>query len=167
MKILLLPGVNPATTEWLHSVVDKLGLQAASPQIFTYSFWTDKDIKPHFDTEIARLPDQHYDLIVAKSFGTCILMQALSSQKLQCNKALLFGIPLKVLPQINFQTNALQILKERHIFIIQQQNDKMGSVEELAKLSPAHMLAITGNDHQYKDYDLFIRQTTHWLSDTL
>jgi hypothetical protein len=49
----------------LLTVVDKLGLQSASPRMCSYSFWTDTEQEPDFNAEIARLLEQHYDLIIA------------------------------------------------------------------------------------------------------
>ncbi|WP_136797148.1 hypothetical protein [Desulfosediminicola ganghwensis] len=165
MKTLLLPGVNPATIEWLDLVFHKLELSSKQPFPFEYSFWSDKDDKPSLKKEIGRLPAQKFDLIIAKSFGTLVLLQALLEGRLSCDSAILFGIPIKIATDVKgFQAEeAFKQLADSSFLLIQQQEDKLGHAKLLLELQPANLLTIPGNDHQYNELDHYIEKSKSWL----
>lgn len=167
MNTLLLPGVNPATVEWLDLVVDKLELNSKQSLSFKYSFWSDSNRKPNLQNEIGRLPAQSFDLVIAKSFGTLVLLQALLDDRISCAKAILFGIPIKVTANVpGFQAEeAFSQLGDPAFFLIQQQEDKLGPAEQLAELQPANLLTIPGNDHHYNELEHYIEKSKSWLLD--
>lgn len=165
MNTLLLPGVNPATVEWLDLVVHKLELDTKHPFPFEYSFWSEEGGKPSLEKEINRLPNRVFDLVIAKSFGTLVLLQALLEERIRCDRAILFGIPLKVAVDVKgFQaTEAFSQLADASFFLIQQQEDKLGRAEQLSVLNPANLLTIPGSDHQYNELDHYIAHSRSWL----
>lgn len=165
MNTLLLPGVNPATVEWLDLVVHKLELDAKHPFPFEYSFWSDNGRKPNLEKEIHRLPNQPFDLVIAKSFGTLVLLQALLEKRLSCHRAILFGVPIKVAADVKgFQAReAFERLADSSFLLIQQQEDKLGHARLLSELNPANLLTIPGHDHQYNELNHYIEKSKNWL----
>ncbi len=164
MKILLLPGVNPATIDWLHFLTEKLSLAEADTVLNNYQFWSAPDEEKSLSREVANLPGDDFDLIIGKSLGTLILLQALYEKRIVCNQALLIGIPSAVIDQkADFKPESLELLKGDDIFIVQQVNDQLGPANMLEPYAPSNLLVIEGNDHLYESYDFYVDDVLQWL----
>ncbi len=164
MKTLLLPGVNPATVDWLHLLREKLALADSDTTLNSYRFWSDPDGSKNLSREIANLPADEFDLIIGKSLGTLILLQALYQKKIACRQALLIGMPLaNIGTKPDFQPTCLELLENDNIFVVQQRHDKFGPVELVTRYSPANLLVIEGDDHLYDVFDLYVADVRQWL----
>lgn len=76
MHIFCFPGNSPSTYQWLVNLTDALDLQQSVVDIQRYSWWNDpeKDIDIPHETEAAR--SMQADLVIAKSLGTVIALEA-------------------------------------------------------------------------------------------
>lgn len=163
MKTLLLPGINPETIEWITELTERLGLDKNKSHIHRYTFWSDDTIKPELSNEASYLPDEKYDLAIGKSFGSLVLMQAHLEKRMQCDRVILLGIPIKSFNKRSIPPEALSLLQDDKAFVVQQKSDKFGTVGEFGENTPVNLLAIDGDDHLYIDYGLYIDQVGRWL----
>jgi hypothetical protein len=159
----LLPGINPGTVEWITELAGKLDLDIGKSRIQHYTFWSDETIQPDLSYEVSFLPDEKFDLVIGKSFGSLVLMQAHMENRLQCERAILLGIPIKSFAKRSMPKDALAFLKQDSAFVIQQLNDKFGNVSEFGVNKPANLLSIEGDDHLYDAYDLYLDDVNRWL----
>lgn len=164
MKTLLLPGINPGTIEWISELAEELGIAPGESHIHRYSFWSDNSIEPDLTNEASYLPKDEYDLVVGKSFGSLIVMQAHLENRIQYDRAILLGIPIKSFQKRSISQEALSLLQDDKIFVIQQRNDKFGMIEELGENKPVNLLTIDGDDHLYNNYELYVDQVRRWVN---
>lgn len=164
MKTLLLPGINPGTIEWITELTDKIGLDVEKSRVHRYTFWSDDTIQPDLSNEASSLPDEKYDLVIGKSFGSLVLMQAHQEKRIQCGRAILIGIPIKSFEKRSIPQAALSLLQDDNAFVIQQKKDRFGHVSEFGDNRPANLLAIEGDDHLYDAYELYINEIRRWLN---
>ncbi|WP_163339324.1 alpha/beta family hydrolase [Desulfopila sp. IMCC35008] len=163
MKTLLLPGINPETIEWISELAEKLELDKSKNHIHRYTFWSNNTIDPDLSNEASYLPREKYDLVIGKSFGSLVAMQAHLEKRIHCDRAILLGIPIKSFKKRSIAQDALSLLQNDKTFVIQQNNDKFGTVDEFGENKPVNLLTIEGEDHLYIDYELYIDQVGRWL----
>lgn len=164
MKTLILPGANPSTIQWFEGLTQKLGISGESTTVHRYAFWSGQNDQKDISTEVALLPPDPFDLIMAKSIGSMVLLHGIKEQKLQFKKALIIGIPLDIAPETGFDSEALKLLSDESIFVVQQKNDKLGAASGLTGYNPANLLIIDGSNHLYNGFDLYVPQCIKWLS---
>lgn len=163
MNILLLPGANPKTVDWLKRLCIELQLNIENCVIHKYSFWKVQEQDRSLPKEVSSIPKQHYDLVLAKSLGSLILMEAILTRQISVGQAVVFGIPLKIVNDTRFNKDAFKIMADKFFFIVQQENDILGSVSELQQHSPVNLLTIEGSDHQYEKQELYIDTVNQWV----
>ena len=76
MNLLLLPGANPKTIDWLETLTLELSLKPTESYLHKYIFWEEPDSIKTIKTEVTGIPTNHYDLVIAKSFGSLVLLEA-------------------------------------------------------------------------------------------
>lgn len=164
MKTLILPGANPATIQWFEELTPQLGISDDSTLVHQYMFWQGKNEKKHIGTEVAQLPSEPFDLIMAKSIGSMILLQGIKEQKLTFKKALIIGIPLNISQDTGFDTESLKLLTNESVFVVQQKNDKLGAASGLTEYNPTNLVVIEGSNHLYNSFHLYVPQCIKWLA---
>lgn len=165
MKILLLPGVNPATIEWMNRLIAKLPLAGSDTTLNEYLFWAENESDRSIAREVANLSPGTFDLVIAKSLGTLICLQALAENYNRFKRALLIGIPWQIIDQTDFAVAALSGLDNRNVFVVQQAGDKLGPADGLKKAyAPVNLTIIAGDDHLYESFELYIDQVSRWLT---
>lgn len=162
MNVLLLPGANPVSIKWLKQLASQLDLQESECTLIEYSFWTGSTSAPNLDNEVSQIPSKHFDIVLAKSLGSLILMQA-GGKHLTFDRALLFGVPLKIMNETGFNKNNLKMLNNDSVLVVQQRHDKLGSSDDLINSSVKNMLVIEGFDHQYSNTEAFLPAINKWL----
>lgn len=163
MKVLLLPGVNPKTETWIRELTHHFGISTNQSCLHRYLFWENPDQSKSLRQEIENLPKDHYDLVLAKSVGSLVLMQATFELHLTWDKAIVFGIPLKIIEETNFNIDALSIVRDKQFYIVQQIDDPLGPVIHIKEYEPFNICSIEGSDHQYDIFELFSQDVFSWL----
>jgi hypothetical protein len=164
MKTLLLPGINPGTIEWITELAEKLKIDMGKSHLQHYTFWSDETIQPSLSHEASYLPEEKYDLAIGKSFGSLVLMQAYMEKRIQCDRVIMLGIPIKSFEKRSIPEDALSLLQKDKTLVVQQIHDRFGNVSEFWKNRPVNLLAIDGDDHLYKDYDLYMQTIGNWIN---
>ncbi|MFV2090200.1 MAG: hypothetical protein ACC642_06065, partial [Pseudomonadales bacterium] len=122
--------------------------------------------EPDLLHEVGRLHIQASDLVVAKSFGTLVLL-AYSHQQGSPSRAVFIGTPLK-----GYSAQRIELLKvfcrETPSLFIQQTSDFNGSYAEVAAAvgdcAAAELVEIPGGDHVYADTSELATIIERWWS---
>ena len=163
MKTLRLPGSSPATVDWIQRFSIELNLPRATTSTHTYDFWSREGAKPDLAKEVARLPKGKFDLVIGKSLGTIVLLQASFLGTLHFDRAILVGIPMKSLSTGRLDMKTLELLQSETVHVVQQKDDPFGSLNTFNAHIPMNFLTIEGNDHQYNDFSLYAADVAAWL----
>jgi hypothetical protein len=155
MKILGLPGVNPATKNWLQALLTALGEDGPDATILEYRHWSE-DSDADIGHETSRLENLTVDLVIAKSFGTAVATQAFDTSGFRPGQAVFIGCPLK---RHGADDYALlrRFVESVPTLFIQQSADFAGSYRELhdivGGLGNATTREVPGDDHVYGDIE--------------
>ncbi len=163
MKTLLLPGANPRTIEWLNELTNELNIVHFKSNLHKYVFWQEVDADKYVNREVSNLSSDHYGLVIAKSFGSLVLLEATLDKQVTWDKAIIFGVPLKITESTKFNFDGFKILKDNSILIVQQRDDILGKAEELKNYCDENLLVIDGSDHQYEQFHLYKDEVVNWL----
>ena len=125
MNILLLPGANRNSLYWFSELQQQLDIANHSCSKHSYSFWQNVNTEPNLNREISQLPTLEFDLVIAKSLGTLIFLQAAAHSLLSAKKALLIGIALRIAEQTKFSSVSLKLLQNPNLQLVQQRSDKL------------------------------------------
>jgi hypothetical protein len=153
MRIFCLPGNSPSTYQWLVNLTTTLDLGQSSVEIQKYPWWEDEDkgIDVPGETEKARTVAA--DLVIAKSLGTVIALEAYQNVEHTCRFVFL-GTP------VSMYTDEYRKLLKAHvdsadILLIQQTDDPTGTAADLRAVLPdrvhGSIAEIPGDDHAYLD----------------
>ena len=156
MNILLLPGANRNSLEWFTQLQQQLSKNH-------YSFWQNDNAESSLDHETSQLPKLEFDLVIAKSLGTLVFLQAAAHSLLSWNKALLVDIPLLIAVQTKFSPTSLKRLHNPNLQTVQQRNDKLCPYVELPLHRPNQLLPIAGSDHKYDNFSLYAKACKQWI----
>ncbi|WP_392440110.1 hypothetical protein AABD61_04795 [Edwardsiella piscicida] len=161
MKAIAIPGKVPATQEWIAEVAHALHVPALDLQVHRFAAWQQPQAAFDLQAELAHMPHDQCDLLLAKSIGTlaCVLTPAL-----QGRQTVFIGVALSLYNEE--QRRALQALTARQrVLIIQQEADPFGSYAALAQLvgETAQCRCVAGNDHLYSDIEALGRIIRAWL----
>jgi hypothetical protein len=153
MKLLGLPGRNIETERWLRSVLDALRLGATSVEVVHYRHW-DVAGEPDVVHEAQRLRDARPDLLVAKSLGTMVSIEAFARCDFAPRRAVFIGTPLRAYgaPQLA----ALRAFAVRvPTLFIQQTGDVAGAFADVARtvsgIAGSAVAEVAGSDHVYSN----------------
>jgi len=157
----MLPGAMPETIGLMENLAELLALDEEETIVHPYLFW--REGVPNIEAELAALGKQKFDIVIAKSLGTLIFAQAVFKQTLTCKKAVLLGVPLPVLRQMQLPANLFKRIKLSNILFVSQTHDKLCPSADIEQIHPHHMLTIAGEDHLYKDTSLYIDKVQQFL----
>ncbi|MBP18584.1 MAG: hypothetical protein QF849_08700 [Pseudomonadales bacterium] len=164
MRILGLPGIKPATFQWLSEIVDGLQLDA---RIQEYDCWRNEPSnKLDLGIEVPAAIDFEPELIIAKSIGTLIVLH--TSREIQpSNGYVLIGIGKGFLD--NDDRKAVIDLSQSDIplLFIQQTSDPACSYRDLCELlgedHNAKLVEMPGADHEYRNQDELVSIINSWI----
>lgn len=155
MKILGLPGISPATKNWMQDLITALDDGDSDATILEYRHWSDGD-GADIDHEIGRLEKVSADLVIAKSFGTAVATGAFDAVGFRPKQAVFIGCPLKRHGLDNFGRLCRFAASVPTLFI-QQTADFVGSYRDLGdvvgSLDNATTREVPGDDHVYADIE--------------
>ncbi|MCJ8339589.1 MAG: hypothetical protein MJK10_14060 [Pseudomonadales bacterium] len=166
MNILLLPGTNRNGLQWFAQLQQQFrNMRISNHSCLTdnYSFWQNDNAEPSLEHEISLLPTLEFDLVIAKSLGTLVFLQAAAHSLRHWKKALLFAIPLRLAEQTKFSPTSLKLLQKPNLHTVQQRNDKLCPCIELNIHQPKHLLQIAGSDHKYDGFSLYAKTCKQWI----
>jgi hypothetical protein len=170
VELLALPGRKASTLGQMQKLVARLSLGPVRTTVQAYRFWGGEDVAdPDIAPEIRRAAASRADLVIAKSIGTLIAVEAVRAG-LSPKACVFMGVPLRRL-----QALGLVELLERHLdviptLIVQQTGDFNGSFADLAALAGrtgGEVREIPGEDHLYEDIDLIAPLVEPWVSRVL
>jgi len=156
MKILGLPGINPATEQWMKKLLSTIDLNQTEIAIQQYQCWTHPGSKLNFEKEASIAAKSKPDIVIAKSIGTRVLLCASTNGLISANTCVLIGIPIQ-----GYSDSEISVLNKlcalESTLIIQQKDDPVGSFSMLASkildTSLCKMAIVPGSDHLYSDID--------------
>ncbi|MBU1566168.1 MAG: hypothetical protein KJ630_11130 [Proteobacteria bacterium] len=170
MNIMALPGINPKTERWATNLLKELEAPGRTLQVQRYKHWDCADAEQCLDLneEVQRLKGCAINLLVAKSLGVMIGLQACNKKMITPERAVFIGTPVTGFRENNMDLKQLvEDLKIPCLFI-QQAHDIVGSCAslraEIATVSGVELVEIPGDNHQYKDLKLLSRHIKRWLS---
>jgi len=151
MNLLGLPGRNPGTFEWMGNLLGTLELGQQSTTVIRYDCWTSGG-ELDLAHETARARDADPDLVVAKSIGTIVAINAFASGATR--RFVMIGTPLRI-----YKDRDLDLLGRLadacSVRFIQQTDDRAGSMADLrtalSSLPSGWFLEVPGDDHAYSD----------------
>ena len=154
MKILGLPGINPATEQWMKQLLVALELNQTEIAIQQYQCWSNPGSKVNLESEALIAAKSNPDIVIAKSIGTRVLLSAIRNGLISSNTFVLIGIPIQ-----GYSNNEVSVLNKlcalKSTLIIQQSGDPVGSYSMLTSTIPdislCKMVEIQGNDHRYSN----------------
>jgi predicted alpha/beta-hydrolase family hydrolase len=147
MKILGLPGINPATGQWMKKLLGSIDLNQSEITIQKYQSWTNPVSRFNLEVEAGIAAKAKPDMVIAKSIGIRVALFAFSNNLIAARSYILLGIPVR-----GCAKEEISALKELSTsvptLLIQQTDDPAGSFSVLA--SPICKTSeIPGNDHLY------------------
>ncbi|MEX1237334.1 MAG: hypothetical protein WD994_03590 [Pseudomonadales bacterium] len=168
MKILGLPGINPATGPWMDSILERVANERDDANTQYYEFWNSPDDHIDAPAELVRAAAAAPELIIAKSMGTLLTLRGVAESILAPKACVLIGIPVG--GDRELERSILSGWHERDIptLFIQQQADITGTFDELTAVLTAsgHLqtVSIPGSDHVYSDVDQLASLIHDWRS---
>ena len=155
MKILGLPGVNPATINWMQALIAALKANRSDASLLEYRHWS-QNREPDLGHEAGRLKNVSVDLAIAKSFGTAVATQAFAVHDFRPKQAVFIGCPLKRHSVDDYGLLRRFVAAVPTLFI-QQTADFAGSYGELeaaiGSLDNVLTREVPGDDHVYGDIE--------------
>lgn len=153
MKILGLPGIKPATLDWMQSLLKSLDQGQNEILIQQYHTWHHPGSTFDLEQEANIAGKFTPDLVIAKSIGTRVALSGYNKSLLHAHHWILIGLPIH-----GYNDNEIHILQNlvdaAGVLIIQQTADPAGSYSELCKIITApldNLVEVPGNDHWYGD----------------
>ncbi len=156
MKTLGLPGINPATEQWMKQLLDALDLNQTEVVIQQYQCWSNPGSKLNIESEASISAKSNPDIVIAKSIGTRVLLGAITNGLISSNRFVLIGVPIQ-----GYSNSELSVLIKlcalESTLIIQQSDDPVGSYSMLISTIPdtslCKIVEVKGNDHRYSDIE--------------
>lgn len=169
MHILALPGISPKTEKWATNLVNELAGPDRTTTVQRYKHW-DCDTPDQcldLEGEIGRLAGMQVDLLLAKSLGVIIGLQAGGQHLISPQRAVLIGTPVTSFAENDLDLRQLTASLAIPVLFIQQKNDIVGSAERLRAavegLPLVELAEIPGDNHQYKDLKLLARHIKKFM----
>jgi hypothetical protein len=164
MRILGLPGNHPSTYAWMADLVRCLETPNSFSYIQRYACWHERESDLDLHREAAAARSLQPDLVIAKSIGTLVALEAFSAHRAKPCFVFL-GTPLKCC-----SNDQLAVLRDfvdaADVLLIQQAKDRTGHALELRSMLPAtrhqSVKEIPGSDHRYSDTPLLKSLIEDW-----
>lgn len=163
MNILALPGISPKTERWATNLLNELAGPDRTMTVQRYKHWDCEDSGQclNLDEEVQRLQDCAVDLLIAKSLGVMVGLQACAKGFISPRRAVLIGTPVTGFRENNMDLRQLTTSLTVPVLFIQQTGDIVGSfaslLAEIADVPLVELVEIPGDNHQYKDLKLLAR----------
>ena len=162
MNIFALPGINQKTERWAANLLNELAAPGRTLTVQHYLHWDCEDTQClNLHGEVDRLQGCEIDLLVAKSLGVMIGLQACSTGVISPQRAVFIGTPVATMREENIDLRQLVAGLNIPCLFIQQTSDIVGSCASLragiADIEQIEIVEIPGDNHQYKDLKLLAR----------
>jgi hypothetical protein len=161
LDLVGLPGHDPQTEAWLQALLHKLEFGQQASRVAHYRHWDGGE--PDLNFEAAAVQASEDDLVIAKSMGTMVLLQAYGSG-LRPAAAVLIGVPVNHY-DANLRAALRDLASERTCLFIQQTGDFTGPFAQLAEVlegTPATLVEVSGDDHVYADTSVLASIIERW-----
>lgn len=167
MKILGLPGINPATEHWMKKLLDSIELNQSGTIIQRYRCWGMPGTNLDLEMEAGIAAKTRPAIVIAKSIGTRVAIFAFTKGLLSAKAYIFLGIPLRGC--VDDDISALQMMCNNvPILLIQQTNDPAGSFSDLSSLIPVSQTCkaseVPGDDHRYGNIEQLRQIIESWYS---
>jgi predicted alpha/beta hydrolase family esterase len=169
MKTIVLPGFSPHNKTWAYEVKNKLNLDEIV--VLDWLHW-ERKVKSFFrEKELARIKNLIGGKkvnIIAKSIGTGVIVGLIPEVRINLEKIILCGIPLRGFgdkAKRVFRQN-LPLFSSKNMVVFQNENDPLGKYEEvkdfLEEINPKiKIIKKQRSDHEYpyfKDFENFLKE---------
>lgn len=169
MNILALPGISPKTERWATGLLNELTGPDRTMTVQRYKHWDCDNPEQclDLDGEVQRLNGSPADLLIAKSLGVIVGLQAGEKKLIAPEKAVFIGTPVTSFTENNLDLRQLAAGLGIPLLFIQQTNDIVGSCASLRQavgdLPMVQLVEIPGDNHQYKDLKLLARHIKKFM----
>ena len=160
MRLVILGGNHKNSQKWIHTISEYF---ASDFEVVTinYEHWSEPAGVIAFTTELNKLRSiisGDECMVVAKSAGTLLAMQAAAVGILKPVKCIFLGLPITFAAKHMIDLKSLLAAHKAPSLIIQNDRDPMGSFDEIAELvamvgkDKFAVQSQVGSDHCYEDY---------------
>jgi len=159
VKSVFFPGYDKTTVHLIASIAPDINIDTDNLSTIEYLFW-DSSSSPKLQDEVNALDIIHTDIVIAKSLGTLIFLEAVKQKRISFRKAILFGIPVHLAKKIGCNNNIFNELNG-NMLVIHQIDDFVVSIEDVKNIAIPNLKIILGSDHKYSDseqYALDVKQ---------
>lgn len=166
MKIHVLPGIKQKTEAWAYKLLKELVTGDSTATVQRYLHWdSGEDSCLKSGDELERLKGCDMDLLIGKSLGVMLGLQACNKGIVSPKKAIFIGTPVTAFPEESLDLRQLTSDLAIPVLYIQQKDDIVGSATGLREhlTADVELIEIPGNNHQYKDIKLLARNINKWL----
>lgn len=169
MNIFALPGINQKTERWAANLLNELAAPDRTMMVQHYRHW-DCDEAHCLDLpgEVERLKGCEIDLLIGKSLGVMIGLQACGNALIAPRCAVFIGTPVTAFRENNLDLRQLVTGLDIPCLFVQQTSDITGSCaslrQEIAGIPAKEIVEIPGDNHQYKDLKLLARHIKRFIS---
>ena len=170
MNILALPGISAKTERWATNLLNELAAPDRTMTVQRYQHWDCGDAEQclNMTGEVGRLQGCAVDLLIAKSLGVMIGLQACAQGFITPQRAIWVGTPVTSFRESNLDLRQLVASLNIPTLFIQQTDDVVGSCASLraavVDIPLVELVEIPGNNHQYKDLKLLARHIKKCLA---
>ncbi len=169
MKILGLPGIKPATADWLNSLIETIAWQQAEIYIHHYKTWNNPGTRFDIQQEVNIAARVTPGIVIAKSIGTRVALHGYQNDNFHPAVWILIGLP--IYSYTNQEISVLnEMLNKMPVLIIQQTADPAGTFIDVKSLvstgTYSKLVDVPGNDHWYGD-TVLLAETVHSWENTL
>ena len=170
MNTLVLPGINQKTEKWAGQLAVELALDQGSTTIQRYGHWQGGgDQCLDLEGELERLAGQEVELLIGKSIGVIIGLQACHRRIITPRRTILIGTPVSTCLEENIDLTGMAATLAIPALYIQQKDDVVGTsamlCQQVGQAPLATVVEVAGNNHQYKDIKLLVRHIGKWLTE--
>jgi hypothetical protein len=95
VKILGLPGINPATGAWMQQLIESVALGQSDSKIQYYRCWSMPGTGLNLEFEAGAAGRENPDLVIAKSIGTRVVLFSYFKNLLAADNYVFIGTPLR------------------------------------------------------------------------
>ena len=157
MNIIVLGGNSKKNIKWVNEIKN-LYIED-NVYIINYNHWVNNkeiDIDIELDKLINVCNKLDEYIIICKSVGSIITLNAIIKNFIKPLKVVILGLPIYMCYKENIDIN--NIIREcslkTKIIVIEQENDPIGSSIDVKKMLPNNikLYVIEGNDHAYDNY---------------
>ncbi len=170
MEIFIVPGNNIKNKEWGELLKEYIAKKESTTNVFLhkYAHWEKGEEMIDIEKEIERFSEKISKkknfVVVGKSVGTMVCVEAIKRTKEVPQKTLLMGIPVTWAKENNFNIEDIFSNLFGQVVVLQNKEDPITSakeakifLKEVGALKDIYFKEVPGENHDYNDFKLIFK----------